>query len=349
MKILYFCITKLYSGAEIYTMNLARAFKARGLEVTIVCLPNSPVSKKSREFGLEVMEVVFGSKLGKSTSINFLLNLRKRLRLMNDIFKIGESVDFVIFQFKGEQIMYSLLKNKIQPFQVLAIEHGPLPRIFQIMPFKKMLANFYKKCDRVYAVSSVTNDSIKRLHSKVQFLPPSANSNLLEVRSIWPKEKSVLFAGRLTKKKGIEEFVQTASRNPNILFYVAGSGNLACWVQNQAKLHINLIFVGVVEDISTVLSKSMAVAIFSRENGEGRPLIALEAIQAGRHVFVSEKCKVAELLKFEFPDYVTILQESDSKIFKEQITKLKNDGMSNNSIELPSWKKVSNIIIPENP
>jgi glycosyltransferase involved in cell wall biosynthesis len=347
MKIIYFCITKLYSGAEIYTMNLAKAFKDRGFEVVIVCPPNSLVSKKSREIGLEVLEENFGSKLSRATSLKFLLNLKKHTRLLENVLQENARADLVIFQFKGEQVLYSLINHRRWKFKVLAIEHGPVPSIFRLFPFRKLLANFYIKCEKVFTVSSVAADSLKIFSTEAHVLPPAANSNLLRIRSLWPEETSVLFAGRITKKKGIEEFVQIAIQNPKTLFYVAGAGNLTGWVEKQAEIHINLIFVGVVEDISAVLARSMAVVILSRESGEGRPLIALEAIQAGRHVFVSERCNVAELLKFEFPENVTIFKNDDINIFEEKLTKFTATRLGISLTELPKWETVSNVIVPE--
>lgn len=328
-------------------MNLAKAFKERGFEVVIVCLPNSLVSKKSHEIGLEVLEENFGSKLSRSTSFKFLLNLKKYMQLLEKVLQENARADFVIFQFKGEQVLYSLINHKKWKFKVLAIEHGPVPSVFRLFPFRKLLSNFYRKCEKVFAVSSITADSVKIFNTEPHVLPPAASSNLLRIRSLWPEETSMLFAGRITKKKGIEEFVQIAIKNPKTLFYVAGDGDLANWVEKQAEIYTNLIFVGVVEDISIVLARSMAVVILSRESGEGRPLIALEAIQAGRHVFVSERCNVAELLKFEFPENVTIIKNNDVDLFEEKLAKITVNRLRISLTELPKWETISNVIAPE--
>jgi len=349
MKILLFCLSNIYSGAEIYSMELAMAFHARGFKVVVVCLPNAIVSKKFSLMGFEVLERDFGAKLSRSTALKFVLNFKRNILLMNELIAENLETDLVIFQFKGEQLLFSLATDDKSTFKTISIEHGPIPTIFHFPPLRMMLANFYGKMTKVFAVSAGVSDSLKKFKVCAQTLPPGVNQKLVDLRDEIPSEASILFAGRLSKKKGVKTFIDIATMNPNTTFYVAGSGKLSSWVEEKSKTQDNLFFLGSVDDISVPLSITKSVAILSRERGEGRPLIALEAIQAGRHVFISENCKIALLLKSEFQECVTILKKNE---FDQITSKLEQSTLKIIAPyfrTLPSWELVSKIVIPDEP
>lgn len=345
MRIVIFCISTLYSGAEIYTVNLAKALRARGFEVAIVCAPKSKVASIFKNLAFEVIEPNVWSKLSKKTSIRFLLNIKRNCKLLNELLVENDNAEFVVFQFKGEQILLSLLHFRKYRFKILALEHGPIPFIFRLFPLKPVLMGFYKKSAEVFAVSSRVIDSLEKYGVTARTLPPAVDGRLSELKLDYPRNSSILFAGRLTKKKGIKKFVKMAIQNPDTIFYVAGVGVLNNWVESKCKKYSNLIYFGSVDDISLPLSMVMSVAILSKEKGEGRPLIALEAIQAGRHVFVSEDCSVANQLKMEFQNSVSILRKKDYRQLSSKIEEVSRTRQLSELKTLPDWDEISRIMV----
>ena len=116
-------------------------------------------------------------------------------------------------------------------------------------------------------------------------------------------QKIVLFAGRITIQKGPEYFIRAAKRvlevNPNVLFLVAGSGDMERqMVLEAASLGISehVIFVGFLrgDDLNAVYRVADLFVMPSVSEPFG--ITPLESIIAGAPVLISKQSGVSEVL-----------------------------------------------------
>lgn len=114
---------------------------------------------------------------------------------------------------------------------------------------------------------------------------------------------TVLFVGRLTKIKGVDVLLRSAEELGDIKLVIAGDGEDREHLQRLAKsLGVNAGFIGRVnaDDRNDLLGRCDAVVIPSLELADGRtegmPLVALEAMAAGRAVIASRVGGLQELI-----------------------------------------------------
>lgn len=116
-------------------------------------------------------------------------------------------------------------------------------------------------------------------------------------------QKIVLFAGRITIQKGPEYFIRAAKRvleyNPNVLFLVAGSGDMERQMMMEAAslgISDRVIFVGFLrgDDLNAVYKAADLFVMPSVSEPFG--ITPLEAIIAGSPVLISHQSGVSEVL-----------------------------------------------------
>ena len=116
-------------------------------------------------------------------------------------------------------------------------------------------------------------------------------------------QKIVLFAGRITIQKGPEYFIRAAKRvlehNPNVLFLVAGSGDMERQMMLEAAhlgISNNVMFVGFLrgDDLSAVYRTADLFVMPSVSEPFG--ITPLESIIAGAPVLISKQSGVSEVL-----------------------------------------------------
>ena len=347
MKVLIFCVTNSYSGAEKYVHELALAFRRRNISVSFIIFPNSKFEEELRDSDFPIINGYFGSKLGKRTFIKYLFNFHRNRREISRILESNSDVDLIITQFKGEQLIIGSLSNRKIFSKIIAIEHGPIPSPLIKIPFIRWkLHQFYSKIGTVFAVSRVVSESLSSIGIRSKILPAVSSDNLLEIRGILPIRPTVLFAGRLTRKKGVKKYVKIAKLNPEVLFHIAGDGPLREWVHKKTKVIKNLVELGFVKNIKSELENCMAVVILSNEHGEGLPLIATEAIQSGRHVYISKDSVVAEFLKREFTQNVTVFDSRNFNYLHRHLTHLTVSNTHRISPQLANWEEISRLVLP---
>ncbi|ODT96892.1 MAG: hypothetical protein ABS82_02760 [Rhodanobacter sp. SCN 67-45] len=157
--------------------------------------------------------------------------------------------------------------------------------------------------DRIVAVSRYTKEGLVRYYgqaadkidvvynagTRVGALPPTSTDG------------SVSFIGRITEQKGPEIFVETALRIceivPDARFVMAGDGNLLPMIRSLVRalgLADAFSFLGFIgrEDVLRLLHSSQVLVMPSLSEPFG--LVALEAIQAGVPVVLSQNCGLIE-------------------------------------------------------
>lgn len=116
-------------------------------------------------------------------------------------------------------------------------------------------------------------------------------------------QKIVLFAGRITIQKGPEYFIRAAKRvlehNPNVIFLVAGSGDMERQMMLEAAylgISDHVIFVGFLrgDDLNAVYKAADLFVMPSVSEPFG--ITPLESIIAGAPVLISKQSGVSEVL-----------------------------------------------------
>lgn len=115
--------------------------------------------------------------------------------------------------------------------------------------------------------------------------------------------KIVLFAGRITIQKGPEYFIRTAKRvldvNPNVLFLVAGSGDMERQMMLEAAslgISQNVIFVGFLRGDEMKSAYKVADLFVMPSVSEPFGITPLESIISGTPVLISKQSGVGEVL-----------------------------------------------------
>ena len=131
--------------------------------------------------------------------------------------------------------------------------------------------------------------------------------------SINPKDKIVLFLGRITMQKGPEYFIEAARRvleiNPNVKFLVAGSGDMTRgMIEQAAELGIGhkVLFTGFLRGKDVARIFQMADLYVMPSVSEPFGIAPLEAMSHDTPVLISKQSGVSEVLthalKFDFWD-----------------------------------------------
>jgi glycosyltransferase involved in cell wall biosynthesis len=155
---------------------------------------------------------------------------------------------------------------------------------------------------------------------------PLFAGNLLP-RAFDPKHSStdfktregVLFAGRLETAKGLELMIQAAAHFKSVNFYIAGTGQLRDWLQQQLSQHANIIELQFLN--SQRLWQKMSevkVLVMPSRCPETFGLTAIEAMALGTPVIVSDVGGLAEKVKPGQTGWV--FKVGDLKDLTEKIT-----------------------------
>lgn len=185
--------------------------------------------------------------------------------------------------------------------------HGVNPEVYKIE------REGIEKADRVIAVSRYTKDKIMRNYnidgSKIDVVYNAIYKNEFSSQSDCKSQfnfmgkKIVLFLGRLTLHKGPDYFLSAAKkvldRNNNVIFVIAGSGDMEHQVIEQASemgIADKVLFTGFLRDAQLRKIYKMANLYVMPSVSEPFGITPLEAIASGTPVIVSKQSGVSEVL-----------------------------------------------------
>jgi glycosyltransferase involved in cell wall biosynthesis len=217
--------------------------------------------------------------------------------------------------------------------------------------------------DRVVGVSNMTKKIIEEhygipsekvfaIHNRInadEYLEP-VNDKIFKLKM--DGKKIVLYAGRITLQKGPEYFLHAAKRvaefEPNVLFVMAGSGDMEYQMINQAaQLGISdkVLFTGFLRGKELASIFKLADIFVMPSVSEPFGIAALESIIHGTPVIISKQSGVSEIvqnaLKVDFWD----TEEMANKILSViTFSSLKNTLQSNgrNEVGTFSWDTAAN-------
>ena len=203
----------------------------------------------------------------------------------------------------------------------------------------KAVRNILTKADKILCVSSSSQDELIRI---------GIDKNKMDVYKQWinldnfsyPEENiqkkirnnikfddkfSILFVGRLIKKKGAQYLCEVATMLPNINFVFIGSGPLEYRINNMAEKYNNIKFIGKIKnnELNQYYQAADLLCVPSQYE-EGFPRVPMEAVSCGLPVIASNiggKGGLIEMLN----DDVAIFIEPTIDNIKEEILALYND------------------------
>jgi glycosyltransferase involved in cell wall biosynthesis len=247
----------------------------------------------------------------------------------------------------NNRLAYLLKKRN---FKWIFSPHGTLEpwalsqKSFKKEIYLKMIGNFMlSKCDVIRSVSNTENVNLKYIFPANCIVTiPNGIEPILELNKISGQRKSILFMGRLHKKKGLEELVLGwiksnlyNSLDFELLISGTDDGELTKIMNLIKKNKINNIYylghiTGTMKE--EVLNRSDFFILPS--HSEGLPTSVLEAISYGCLTIISKGCNFDDLtneyiIKVEpSPDSITIVLNSlpslDNLAFKEKTNKAKS-------------------------
>ena len=223
------------------------------------------------------------------------------------------------------------------------------------------------KCNLVITVSDFTKsilmnhyglmeNKIRTVHNGVDFeLHMEDLSAIRNQRKIGPKEKLVLFMGRITFQKGPDYFVRAAKRvldvMPNVRFIMAGTGDMYHrMIEMAADLGIGKYFhyTGFLQkDQVSKLLKTVDLYVMPSVS-EPFGIVSLEAMVHEVPVIMSKQSGVSEVIansiKVNFWDVDEMAEKMIHVLGSESLhTELKQEG-KREAIEV-SWERASNKVI----
>lgn len=223
------------------------------------------------------------------------------------------------------------------------------------------------KCHHIIAVSNFTKKQIQEKYKisphKITVVHNGGPESLPRLTQAMPKTISekiseiepekgyytVLFLGRMTMQKGPDYFIEAArqvlQRIPNVLFIMAGTGDMLPRMKKRVKelkLEDHFSFPGFLKGSSVDAAFAKADLYVMPSVSEPFGLTPLESIRAGTPVLISKQSGVSEILthalKADFWDVVDI---ADQIIGALLYPALRSDmiQMSQKEAEQITWKK----------
>lgn len=206
--------------------------------------------------------------------------------------------------------------------------------------------------DTIIAVSNFTKglivqhyginpDKMRVVHNAIDF----ADKGEVIVKK--PKEKMVLFLGRITIQKGPDYFLYAAKRvlerKPDVTFVFAGSGDMEPFIiEKAAELGIanKVLFTGFLQGADIDRAYKMADLFVMPSISEPFGLTPLEAMRHGTPVIISKQSGVSEVLSHALKvDFWDIDRMADMMLSVLKHDVLKNELSENGVLEVQkfSW------------
>ena len=288
--IYWFSISDQLGGAELFALNVAVAAEER-TPIVIVAPPGAPIIERARSLGIGTIEAQLGPKLSKRNALTapwrYLLQAR-RFRML--VRHLSPHASHFVVHFQWETLLWLVSPREVG---VTLIEHGPIPEPLVRLPLGRLaLKRVLARATSVFAVSDAAARSLQRITSRsFGRLPAGIWPERIDQaraashewrRQLAPRPDTMLvaYAGRVREDKGVLDLVRLAAARDDVVVAIAGEGDAMDDVKAYAtrtgvaeRVHL----LGWLDDPLPVVAAADAVAFLSREKGEGRPLVCLEA------------------------------------------------------------------------
>lgn len=349
------------SGSGIYVHNIAKSLVELGHQVCIIMPENT--TNISCDEGIKVHPVFFKREeiIEGQLDFNFpCMDPHPRSNLlfenMTDIqleqyvnaFKCAIEEEIEVFKpdvihAQHIWIITGLLKQFEIPYIITS--HGA-----EFITYRKthMFDRFGKDavegCSKIIAISDDNTNEILEMFpeaaSKITYIKNGYNSRdfykqelnkeeILKKFSVKSYEKVILFAGRVSKLKGLDTLFKAAKlyENDNIVTLIAGDGDYRGELEKmQEELNVkNIVFLGNRKQCDLNLLYNIADVFVLPSRKEALPLVAIEAMACGTPAVVTNQSGMSNIvtsdvgLIFEMDDEVMLANQINRILNKEVI------------------------------
>lgn len=289
-----------WGGQAQHALDLARGLRERGHDVFPVAQPGSEFSRRARDEGFPVFEVLMISAL--SAQLQTIWQLARFLRRERiDVLHCHDPRDHqmgcVAAPLGGARALVRTKHNHHPPRNILSRwYHGPLTsHLIAVSHF----------VERIMVEGGIAPDHITTVHHFIdeqEFRPKPPDPALKSALGLDGEEPIVGTVGRLHTRKGIEELVRAipgiSAQRPDVRFLLVG-GHQEKWQELAAELGVaeRIVFTGAVSNVADHLRLMDVTAFPSRDEAFG--LVVLEAMTAQRAIIGTRVGGIPEMIEHE--------------------------------------------------
>ena len=183
-------------------------------------------------------------------------------------------------------------------------------------------------------------------------IPNAINLNLIPKKSTKQFENQIIFAGRLSKEKGVEVILETATQLPdNYHLLIAGSGPLEEKARNLAAKKTNVHYLGYQSKPNVLSLIQSSDLLIQPSLEEGMSSTLLEAMGCGTCILASNIEGISEIVENEKTGVLVEPNNSDellNKILELVPKKEKRLRMAKEGLEIVKqydWKRVGKLYL----
>jgi len=362
-------------GLGVHCFELTRALCKKGVQIDFF-MPVTGKKIESNCQGLRIIEVaktelkpyLFFSKASQRASYgeNLIAAVNEYWRITEEVvtehakenkYDLIHAHDWLTSK-AGAHLRKSLPAPLVQTFHSTEFDRTSWPWNY-ILDVERAAA---ENADLIISVSNRTREAVMRLgadKSKIRVVYNGVDRQKFASAGMGGKavddfkrgKKVVLFLGRLTEQKGPVQFLHAAAQvltvNPNVLFVIAGKGELLPLLINmsiQLGIAHNVRFLGYVPEEDQRKIYKVADVYVMPSTSEPFGITALEAMSSGVPVIVSKTSGVAEIakstIKVDFWDINMMAQKIIAVLKYQPLTRAMRR-MSAKEVDCYSWGKTA--------
>ena len=215
--------------------------------------------------------------------------------------------------------------------------------------YEKIALNF---ADAITVNSKEGYNYYTEMGFNVVQIPNAINLNLIPKKSTKQFENQIIFAGRLSKEKGVEVILETATQLPdNYHLLIAGSGPLEEKVRNLAAKKTNVHYLGYQSKPNVLSLIQSSDLLIQPSLEEGMSSTLLEAMGCGTCILASNIEGISEIVENEKTGVLVEPNNSDellNKILELVPKKEKRLRMAKEGLEIVKqydWKRVGKLYL----
>jgi glycosyltransferase involved in cell wall biosynthesis len=304
-----FCISRRISGGERYSLDLLESLSDQGWDVELVVPNGAELGEVATKRDIRVLSSRIGPKLGKRTAVRLLLTWPWQLLNFNRFVAVDPDT-VLIFQYKLEQLLWALSRVKRKS---VMLEHGPIPHMVLSLP---VLRHLYKrglgKADLIVAASVPAQKSLEKLgFDSVLLLAGTDEARVSRANTMEPIARVELeshvsgsaigiYAGRITRNKGIFEALELIRNMDDVGLVVLGDGPDVDEFRIATANCENVKYLGSVDDALPFIAAADFGFLLTTDPGEGRPLFGIECLSVGTPLIANAESDAVLGLLSEF-------------------------------------------------
>lgn len=345
------------SGSGVYVYNIAKSLVELGHQVCIIVPENT--TNISCEEGIKVHPVFFKCEenidgqldfnfpcMDPHPRSNFLFEEMSEKQEKQYVKAFEKAIETEISEFRPDVIhaqhiwiITGLLKQYNVPYIITS--HGAEFITYRKTDrFDKYGKVAVEGCSRIIAISDDNTKEIiekfPKAADKICYVKNGYNSKdfykqelnkeaVLESFSVKNYKKVVLFAGRVSKLKGLDTLFKAAKlyQNKDIVTLIAGDGDYKAELEIMQKvLGIrNVVFLGNRKQSELNILYNIADVFVLPSRKEALPLVAIEAMACGTPAVVTNQSGMSNIVT---PDVGLTFEMDDEEMLANQIKKILN-------------------------